>query len=348
MIVSVDSRIQTTGMYSDYILPAAQHYEKLERGMPSMHHVHWVFCDRAEPPPGDALTDREIGIRLLETIERRAAERGLKEFTDRRGNTVKLSGMVERATLKGMVRDEETHYDEVVRDNAVYGILPEGTTLESLRRDGFVRWRGWGLAGHGASQANTLRPGEVHTPLRWHVEDKTPYDTLVRRAQFYIDHDWFLEAGEELAVHKETPMHGGGRRRFQLTSGHNRWSVHSMNMPSRILLNTHRGEPFVFLNDRDAAELGIQNGGKVRLRSNAGELMAQAKLTPSCRPGQVILYNGFEPYMHEAWRGQSELEPGHVKWLGLAGGYGHLQYRPFSWQPIPADRGIRVDVEAVA
>ena len=31
--------------------------------------------------------------------------------------------------------------------------------------------------------------------------------------------------------------------------------------------------------------------------------------------------------------------------LGFAAGYGHLTYRPLSWQPIPADRAVRVDVE---
>jgi hypothetical protein len=36
-----------------------------------------------------------------------------------------------------------------------------------------------------------------------------------------------------------------------------------------------------------------------------------------------------------------------VKHLGFAGGYGHLKYRLFSWQPIPADRAVRVDIEKV-
>ena len=65
------------------------------------------------------------------------------------------------------------------------------------------------------------------------------------------------------------------------------------------------------------------------------------------RPGQVILYNGFEPYQHENWYGQADVEPGHMKHLGFAGGYGHLKYRVFSWQPIPADRAVRVDVEKI-
>jgi len=167
----------------------------------------------------------------------------------------------------------------------------------------------------------------------------------VRRAQFYIDHEWFLEAGEELPTHKEPPHQGGRTRRFLMTSGHNRWSIHSMNLTNNIIQNTHRGEPFVFLNDGDAADLGIANGEPVRLVNDVGEMRIAAKLTPSCRPGQVILYNGFEPYMHESWYSQADLEPGHVKHLGFAAGYGHLKYRPLSWQPIPADRAVRVDVE---
>jgi DMSO reductase family type II enzyme molybdopterin subunit len=347
MIVSVDYRITTTGLYSDYILPAAQHYEKVDRGMPSVHTLNFILADRAAQPAGESLPDVEIGLRLIAKIDELAAKRGLKEFTDRKGNVRTLENLLDRVTLGGALRDEDKRFDETIRDNAVYGILPKGTTLETMREKGQVRFTGWGMGGHGVSQASTLRPDEVHNPLRWHTEDKVPYDTLVRRAQFYIDHEWFLEAGEELPTHKEPPSHGGARRRFEMTSGHNRWSIHSMNLTNNIIQNTHRGEPFVFINDRDAAELGIENGEQVRMVSNAGDCLIAAKLTPACRPGQVILYNGFEPYMHENWYSQADLEPGHVKHLGMAGGYGHLTYRVFSWQPIPADRAVRVDLEKV-
>jgi nitrate reductase alpha subunit len=174
-----------------------------------------------------------------------------------------------------------------------------------------------------------------------------PYDTLVRRAQYYIDHEWFLEAGEELPTHKDSPPHGGRKRRFLMTSGHNRWSIHSMNLTNNIIQNTHRGEPFVFINDEDAADLGIENGEQIKMVNDAGEVLIAAKVTPSCRPGQAILYNGFEPYQHEKWYSQADLELGQVKWTGLIGNYGHLKYRPFSWQPIPVDRAVRVDLEKV-
>jgi anaerobic selenocysteine-containing dehydrogenase len=345
--VSVDYRITTTGLYSDYILPAAQHYEKIGHSMLSVHHLHWVLTDHATPPAGEALPDLQISIRLLEAIERRAAARGMKEFRDSRGIVHNLEGIGGQMTLKGAIRTEDEYWDEALKDTATYGVLPEGTDLATLREKGHVRFTNWGIMAHGQSQASTIRPGEIHVPLRWHTEDKLPYDTLVRRAQFYIDHEWFLEAGEELPTHKEPPDHGGAGRRFLMTSGHNRWSVHSMNMTNNIIQNTHRGEPFVFLNDKDAADLGIKNGDKVRLVSNVGDSINQAKISPAVRPGQVILYNGFEPYQHENWYSQADLEPGHVKHLGFASGYGHLKYRLFSWQPIPADRAVHVDIEKV-
>jgi len=347
MIVSIDYRMSTTGLYSDYVLPAAQHYEKFGNSMPSVHHLNFVLCEPATKPHGNSLSDWEIGVRLLEAVEKRAAARGMKEFKDFKGNVRSLTGLVDLVTLKGAVREEQAHFEESVRDNTIYGVLPKGTTLETLREKGHVRFANWGMVGHGVSQGSTLKADEVHNPLRWHTEDKVPYDTLVRRAQFYIDHEWFLEAGEGFPTHKEPPPHGGRNRRFQMTSGHNRWSIHSMNMTNNVILNTHRGEPFAFLNDRDAAGLGIANGDKMRVTSNAGSMLIQAKLTASCRPGQVIVYNGFEPYMHEGWDSQADVEPGHVKPLGLVGNYGQLKYRIFSWQPIPADRAVRVDIEKV-
>jgi hypothetical protein len=40
-----------------------------------------------------------------------------------------------------------------------------------------------------------------------------------------------------------------------------------------------------------------------------------------------------------------DIEPGMVKWLHFAGGYGHLRYWITQWQPVPIDRAISVDVE---
>ena len=117
-----------------------------------------------------------------------------------------------------------------------------------------------------------------------------------------------------------------------------------MNITDRLLLQTHRGEPHVLINDTDAARLGVADGGEVAVHNDLGSFVTAAKVSASVRPGQVISYNGWEPYMYRSWESAADLEPGMVKWLHFAGGYGHLRYRPLQWQPVPFDRGVRVDV----
>ncbi len=48
------------------------------------------------------------------------------------------------ATQDGELRDVEKRFDEEIRDTAVYGVLPKGTTLATLREKGMARFTGWG------------------------------------------------------------------------------------------------------------------------------------------------------------------------------------------------------------
>jgi len=130
-------------------------------------------------------------------------------------------------------------------------------------------------------------------------------------------------------------------------SGHNRWSIHSMNITNRLMLNTHRGRPHMVGNDRDAAARGVLDDEQVPVFNDMGSFVVPVKASGSVRPGQVIVYNGWDPYQLEGWKGPMDVEPGMVKWLHLAGGYGHLRYWPIQWQPTPVDRAVRVQWEKV-
>jgi DMSO reductase family type II enzyme molybdopterin subunit len=343
LIVSVDWRMSTTGLWSDIVLPAAQHYEKPNFPYTTPDVMNLTLSDRAVDPAGESRSEWQITLALARKLSERAKERGLLEMETPSGGTIRLDTLYEDLSFDGALGDDDAVIDEVIRDSAVMGNIPRDTTLATLREKGFVRFTGWGRSAMALAQASDLLPDETHTPFRWNTEKKQPFPTLTRRAQFYIDHEWFLEAGEELPMHKEAPAQGGSYP-LQITSGHPRWSVNSMLSTSRIILNTLRGEPVAHINDGDAAARKIENGQDMRVFNDCASIVVQARVTPAVQPGQLIMYNGFEPYQFNGWQDFSNIEPGMVKWLHLAGGYGHLRYRALHWQPVPIDRAVRVDV----
>jgi nitrate reductase alpha subunit len=342
MIVSIDFRINSTGLLSDILLPAAQHYEKLGFHIPTPHQMMMTFSDKAAEPAGEALPEWEIFRRILAKLEERAAARGITSYTSRTGVDYDATTLVDRFTLNGYFDTEEVVADEQVRDAALVGILPEDTTLETFREQGHIRLTGWGMGLMALSQASPVEAERTHTPFRNHVESGHPFPTYARRAQFYLDHPWWLEAGEELPVHKPNPKSGGDHP-LRMTSGHNRWSIHSMNQANRVLLQTHRGEPAVEVSVADAAARGVADDDVIRVWNDLAEFRCRAKVAPGVMPGQIISYNGWDPHQYEGWMGANEIEAGMVKWIAFAGGYGHINYTPAEWQPIPVDRGVPCD-----
>ncbi|MCC7077688.1 MAG: molybdopterin-dependent oxidoreductase [Acidimicrobiia bacterium] len=344
MIVSIDFRINATGLLSDILLPAAQHYEKLGFHIPTPHQMMMTFSDKAAEPAGEARPEWEIFHLILEKFAERAAARGIERYESRSGEEYIPAKLPGHYTMKGYFANEEVVADEQVRDAALVGVLPEGTSLDTMREKGHVRLTGWGMSLMSLSQASPFEHNRTHTPFRNHVEQGDPFPTYARRAQFYIDHPWWLEAGEELPVYKPNPQSGGDHP-LRMTSGHNRWSIHSMNQANPVLLQTHRGEPCVEVSEADARARGVDDDDLVRVWNDIASFVCRAKVSPGVSPGQLISYNGWDAHQYDGWMGANELEAGMVKWIGFAGGYGHIRYTPAEWQPIPADRGVPCDFE---
>jgi DMSO reductase family type II enzyme molybdopterin subunit len=344
MVVVSDYRLSGTAVFADIFLPMSTQYEKISFGIPSTHTMNLTFGDKAVDSPGEAVNEWETFRRLAVKLEERAKVRGLTEFKDRAGRVRPLTGLGDSYTVSGQFVDEEVMADEMLKDSAVIGTLPADASLEKIRETGYFRFEGLGLSARAIGQATQPKPDETFVPFRDHVEGLQPYPTLTRRAQLYIDHPWFLEAGEEIPCHKEPPRMGGDYP-FLLLSGHNRWSVHSLNIANQLMLETHRGRPHALINTDEAAGMGIEDNDEVRLFNDMGAFLVPAKLSPAVRPGTVIVYNGWESYQFTGWHGPNDIEPGMVKWLHFAGGYGHLKYAGTQWQPVPADRATRIGVE---
>lgn len=345
-VATLEVRMSATALFSDYILPCAQWYEKIGFGIPSTHVFHLTFSDKAIEPPGECVDEWEAYRRIAEKVQERARARGIKPYTDSRGVQRDPANALVSFTKNGLWGDEEVIADEMIRDSAVTGTLPPNASLEDIRKNGFYRWQGLGINSRAIAQATQPKPDETFVPFRDHVESGHPYPTLSRRAQFLIEHPWFFEADEHLPRYKAAPQMGGDYE-FQITSGHNRWSIHSLNNASQIMLDTHRGTPHMVMNPGDAARHGIADNDMVRVYNDLGEFQVPILLSPGAQPGQVVMYNGWDPYMFPNWAGPNDIEPGMIKWLHLAGGYGHLRYWVTEWQPSPVMRSTRVGVAKV-
>jgi len=347
LIVSMDWRMSTTGLHSDIVLPAAQHYEKPNFPYTTPDVMNLTLSDRAVEPAGEARSEWQMTLMLAKKLAERAKARGLEEIVNGNGETIRLDTLYQDISFDGALADDDAVIDEMVRDSALMGNIPPDTTLATLRETGTVRFTGLGRSPMALAQASDIYPNETHTPFRWQTEKKEPFPTLTRRAQFYIDHEWFLEAGEELPAHKETPAQGGDYP-LQITGGHPRWSVNSMCSTSRIILGTIRGEPVAHINDRDAAARGIENSQYIRVFNDVGSVRVQARVTPAVRPGQMLMYNGWEPYQFKAHRSHQTIIPSPINPIQLAGGYFHLQPLMLTGEPGHNDRGTRLEVAPVA
>jgi DMSO reductase family type II enzyme molybdopterin subunit len=349
-IFAVETRWSTTALMSDMILPGAGFYEKTDTRFPTPH-VPWLtLTERAVKPFGEGKEEWEVGRLLAIKVAEIAAARGLKEYKSHLGTVHDMTKLVDRQTLQRNSADETL--DDALQLSATLGTLPEGTNLETMRRDGIVRFTSVSKLDVIAMHLMTdIKPDEPIVPLTYHTgPKKIPYPTYNHRITFYIDHDWFIEAGEALPVHKDNPTMGGNYP-LRMTSGHQRWSVHSIWITDDVLARTHQGRPFMFMNPEDAKKRGIEDGDLVHVRNDFDDFKVHVKLTAAARsqegprPGQVIIYHAWEPYQFEKWKSYDAAIPGMIKWLDLAAGYGHLNYYRWNWCTQPIDRAISVEVE---
>ena len=343
--VTVDWRMTSTALFSDYVLPAAGWYEKAEHKwvttlMPYLH-----VGSKAVSSPHEAKPDWEICALLAKAVQERARVRGIKTFTDREGNERSLEHVYDAFTLNGTYteRDDEKVAGDLVEMATNVG----GVRWQEIKKKGYARFTGMGHDGLSAGNACDVKPDDTIIPFQHHVEKKEPYPTLTRRIQFYIDHPFFLELGEALPVHKDPPK-AGGDYPLTLTGGHTRWSIHSAWRDDARMLRLQRGRPVMYMNTGDAGGRGIADGDLVEVRNDIDRFRVHAKLSPSLRPGQLIIYHAWENYQFPGGKGFQNLIPSPINPIDLAGGEGHI--RPFliHLQPCQTDRDTRVEVTRVA
>ena len=343
MLFAVETRLSSSAMFCDIVLPAAWYYEKTDMTLTFGLNPYTCLIEQAVKPQGEAKPEWEIFTALMTKIGERAAARGMESFKNRKGETQRYAKLYDRFTMGSYLKKNEDVVRELVRICEATGVFPRDFDYEKLREQGQVRVTGLGKSYVAQAAANDVDTGRPFYSLRWHVDDKRIYPTYARRAQFYFDHEWFMEAGEALPTHKETPPIGG-MHPFRLVSGHIRGSVHSLHAATPAFLRLHRGQPVLFMNDGIAAERGIADGETIRMYNDLGEVEIMVSTSAAVGPDQVVIYM-WEPFQFKGWKSHDSLLVGAPKSIQLAGGYGQLRYQITSGSPSPSsDRGLRVNI----
>jgi anaerobic selenocysteine-containing dehydrogenase len=339
-IVTLDMRMTSTALKSDYVLPVAGWYERTEHKWvtPLMPFVH---AGEKAVSFYEARSDWEIVSRLAMAVEERARARGIASFTDRSGKERPIEGLYAKFSQRGELGP--TDDDKVAEALLETSTNLEGVEWETLKKRGWAPFSGVGESEVSIGTATDFEPGETITPLTRHVQGKMPYPTLSRRMQFYLDQELYLEMGEELPVHKAPPT-AGGDHPLMLTGGHTRWSIHANWRDDKLMLQQQRGEPVVFIGVEDAGARGIADGDQVRVWNDLDEFEVMAKVSPSVRPGQLIVYHAWENYQFKGGKGFQNLIPSPLNPVELAGGQFHMRPVALCMQPSHTDRDTRVEV----
>jgi nitrate reductase alpha subunit len=201
-----------------------------------------------------------------------------------------------------------------------------GATIAELKKTGKSKFVGTGENIQPTNQFNPDWNGEgVLTSMTLFTEHKYRWPTYTGRQQFYLDHPWFINGGEALPTHKEAPK-GGGDYPFQLISCHSRWSIHSTWRDTPMLLRLQRGEPALYLNEKQARKLGLEDGGWAQLYNDLGAMQMRIKYSTMVRPGVAYYYHAWEPHQFPEHKSYKWLIPGIMKPLHMAGGDGQLHF----------------------
>ncbi len=344
LIVSVNFRMSTTTMQSDLILPAPGYYEKMGIKYTMSYLPYVVFGEQAVKPLHESRDEWDICASLAERIQKRARAKGVGPIEAPQGDPCELGTIYDKWSDHGRFKegDPESGMNYILSRSDV----TKGLTWEEARRRRAVPIKTAGPYAPVNAICSDVAGREPVTPSQWFVVEKEPWPTLTGRQQFYLDHPWYVRAGEALPTAKSPPTMGGDYD-LTLSGGHTRWSVHSMWRDQRHMLRLQRGEPLLYMNPGDAKRRGVSDHDRVRVANDVGAFEVRVKITPSMQPGQVFIYHAWEPYQFPGWKGPHEPIASPWKPSHLVGDYGQLHYRMYYSAPGFHPRGTTVEVKPV-
>jgi len=152
--------------------------------------------------------------------------------------------------------------------------------------------------------------GRRYSPFTQNVERGIPWRTLTGRQQLYLDHAWVLELGDglpayrpplDLGRHFGSQQVAGEANALQLTvrylTPHSKMSIHSEYQDNLHMLTLFRGGATIWMNDRDAARIGVADNDWIEAYNRNGAVSCRAVVSHRIPPGTCVMYHAKDRHL---------------------------------------------------
>ncbi|MBP1449297.1 MAG: nitrate reductase subunit alpha, partial [Thermoproteus sp.] len=197
-----------------------------------------------------------------------------------------------------------------------------------------------------------------YTAFAQNVEFGIPWRTLTGRQTFYLDHPWMLEFGEYMPTYKPPlqpeepgPEGVGGALKLRYLTPHGKWNIHSTYFDNWFMLTMFRGGPVIWLNEKDAAKIGVKDNDWIEAYNENGAAAARAVVTHRIPEGVAIYYHAtdktiYTPLTTRGTRGNHNSPTRvYLKPTLMIGGYAQLSWGMNYFGPTGVNRDTWVYIK---
>jgi nitrate reductase alpha subunit len=204
--------------------------------------------------------------------------------------------------------------------------------------------------------------GRPYSPFTYNVECLVPWRTLTGRQHFYLDHPGYLAFGEHLPTYKPKPLpvqyadirvsrEVGPTKMLNYLTPHGKWHIHSTYGDNHRMTTLSRGVEPLWMNDKDAAEIGVADNDWVEAHNDNGVVVTRAAVSARIPRGICIQYHSPERTLsvptsplrgHRRAGGHNSLTRTRLKPNLMLGGYGQFTYHFNYWGPIGCNRDTHI------
>ena len=204
--------------------------------------------------------------------------------------------------------------------------------------------------------------GRPYSPFTYNVECLVPWRTLTGRQHFYLDHPGYIAFGEHLPTYKPKPLpvqyadirvsrEVGPTKTLNYLTPHGKWHIHSTYGDNHRMTTLSRGVEPLWMNDKDAAEIGVADNDWVEVHNDNGVVVTRAVVSARIPRGICIQYHSPERTLsvptsplrgNRRAGGHNSLTRTRLKPNLMVGGYGQFTYHFNYWGPVGCNRDTHI------